>query len=160
LALGYALTASVQQLGLLNNSWSEFRKGADLHVPFHHVCGIMPNRSPDISKQDNVTIVTLGPEYENLDEMILGNLQSSLLATVDEATHPLLVLDLSNTQFFGSSFLEVLLQVHNRLTSKEGGRFAISGLTTYCAEVISITHLDRVWETFPTVEEAVDTLKS
>jgi anti-anti-sigma factor len=120
----------------------------------------MPDRSPDISKQDNVTIVSLGTAYENLDEPILGEFQSSVLATADEATPPLLVLDLSHTQFFGSSFLEVLLQVFNRLNSKEGGRFAISGLTTYCAEVISITHLDRVWETFSTVDEAVDALKS
>ena len=120
----------------------------------------MPDRSPDISKQDNVTVVSLGLAYENLDETILGELQTSVLATADEASPPLLVLDLSHTQFFGSSFLEVLLQVFNQLTSKEGGRFAISGLTTYCAEVISITHLDQVWETFPTVEEAVNALKS
>ena len=41
---------------------------------------------------------------------------------------------------------------------KEGGRFAISSLTTYCAEVISITHLDRVWEIFKTTDEAVAAL--
>lgn len=118
----------------------------------------MSSNSPVISTRDGVTVVSLGPEYENLDEAILDELRKSILAAADDADPPLMVLDLSHTQFFGSSFLEVLLQACNRLTERDGGRFAISGLTKYCAEVISITHLDRVWEIYDDVDTAVGEL--
>ncbi len=120
----------------------------------------MSRNPPVVATQNGVTVVSLGPEYENLDEAILEELQQAILAAADEAEPPRMVLDLSHTQFFGSAFLEVLLQARNRLMARDGGRFAISGLTTYCAEVISITHLDRVWEIYKTVDEAVAGLSS
>lgn len=118
----------------------------------------MSDKSPVIEQRDGVTVISLGAEYENLDEGVLDALQRQLLPAFDAADPPLVVLDLSRTKFFGSAFLEVLLQAGNRLTPKAGGRFAISSLTTYCAEVITITHLDRVWEIFKTTDEAVAAL--
>ena len=41
---------------------------------------------------------------------------------------------------------------------KEGGKFVLSGLTPYCREVISITHLDELWSLYETADEAVKAL--
>jgi anti-anti-sigma factor len=71
-----------------------------------------------------------------------------------------LVIDLSYTEFFGSSFIEVLFRLANRVTKRDKGRFAIAGLRPYCAEVLSVTHLDELWSTYETTEEAVADLKS
>ncbi|MCH8830403.1 MAG: STAS domain-containing protein [Planctomycetes bacterium] len=119
----------------------------------------MSNRTPDVSQQDGVTVIALGPEYENLDEHLLDELQRSILAVVDEAKPPRIVLDLSHTQFFGSAFIEVLFRAWNRINSREGGRFSVSGLTPYCAEVVSITHLDQLWQIHKSKEEAVAAFK-
>lgn len=148
-------TATIVQ-GLTGNFPFAFTTGDA--AGYKGITQIMSSNAPVVAIQNGVTVVSLGPEYENLDDAILEELQKSILAAVDGAEPPKVVLDLSHTQFFGSAFLEVLLQARNRLTAREGGRFAISGLTTYCAEVISITHLDRVWKIFESVDEAVSQL--
>ena len=113
------------------------------------------SRTPDVTKQDGVTVISLGSHYENLDEWDLDEVRSSILDVTQTADPPLIVLDLSYTKFFGSSFIEVLFRVWNRMNSIEGGKFAISGLTPYCAEILEVTHLNQLWQTYKTKDDAV-----
>jgi anti-sigma B factor antagonist len=112
------------------------------------------SRSPKVHRAGRVTVVTLGTDYENLDETAVRDVREVVLDTVDTARPSAVVLDLSATTFFGSSFLEVLFRAHSR-TQDRSGRFAVSGLNDYCAEVIEVTHLDRLIEIFPDLETAV-----
>ncbi len=118
------------------------------------------DRSPNISRRSGVTIVALGPGYENIDESYLDELTKVILDVASSADPPHVVLDLADTQFFGSSFIEVLFRAWNRLNAREGGRFALSGLTKYCREVIDTTHLDRLWRVYANVDEAVEALSA
>ncbi|MDB5386110.1 MAG: hypothetical protein JWM11_1756 [Planctomycetaceae bacterium] len=111
--------------------------------------------TPQISVQHNVTIVALvGVEYESLDERSLEGIRTSLLDIAQQADPPLMVLDLSQTKFFGSAFIEILFRVANRLKNRKG-RFALCNLTEYCAEVIHVTHLDSLWPVVSSTDEAV-----
>ena len=122
---------------------------------------IMPaDYPPEIIKEGQVTIVALGPEYENLDEPRLDALTEVLLQVTETATPPVVVLDLSHTSFFGSAFIEVIFRMWNRLNHQEGGRFCICGLSQYCMEVLEVTHLDQLWETYPNREEALKAINS
>jgi anti-anti-sigma factor len=112
-------------------------------------------RAPEITRQNGITVVALGPDYENLDEAELLDLSPVLLQAAEQADPPLLVLDMPHTEFFGSAFIEILFRLWNKLNARGGGRFAISGLTQYCAEVIQVTHLDRLWELYGSQAEAV-----
>jgi anti-anti-sigma regulatory factor len=108
-----------------------------------------------------VTVIGLGPGYHSVDEHILdGGLRAALLEKAEEADPPLVVLDLSHTTFFGSSFIEILFRLWNRLQAKPGGGFAICGLTSYCLEVLKVTHLDTLWRLYPTRDEAIRALTS
>ena len=118
------------------------------------------SRSPDISTQNGITVISLGPEYENLDEPGLEGLKDMVLDVARSADPPLVVLDLSHTKFFGSAFIEILFRTWNRLKGRDGGQFCISGLTPYCKEVIEVTHLNELWKIFDTLDEAVADLKS
>lgn len=115
----------------------------------------MAEADPALRALDGVTVVALGQQYENLDEHLLEDLQHFLLETVDRIDPPRLVIDLSHTKFFGSAFIEVLFRVWNRIKRRDG-RFALCGLTPYCAEVIGITHLDRIWNIVESQQQAVD----
>jgi anti-sigma B factor antagonist len=115
--------------------------------------------APTIEKRENVTCICLGPEFENLDEQILEAIRSVVLETAATADPPLVVIDMQYTRFFGSSFIEVLFRVWNRVNSLPGGRFSISGLTPYCREVLEVTHLDKLWELHGTLDDAVAALK-
>ena len=112
-----------------------------------------------IEKRDNVTCILLGEEFENLDEQIVDSIRGLMLETAANADPPRVVVNLSHTKFFGSSFIEVLFRVWNRVNSLPGGRFSISGLTPYCREVLEVTHLDTLWELHDNLDNAVAALK-
>lgn len=114
--------------------------------------------SPNIYQEGRVTVIALEEDYESLDEGVLTDLREVILKAVDEADPPLVVLDLSHTTFFGSSFIELIFRAWNRVEAKKDGKFVLSGLTPYCREVISITHLDELWSLYDSVDEAVEAL--
>ena len=118
------------------------------------------DNSQSVSKQDGVTIIALGPEYENLDDAVLEELRTVILDGVAAADPPLVVLDLSHTKFFGSAFIEILFRAWNRIVKQEGGQFCLSGLTPYCAEIIDVTHLNQLWSIYKDRDEAVAALKA
>jgi anti-anti-sigma regulatory factor len=64
------------------------------------------------------------------------------------------------TEFFGSSFIEVLFRVWKRLNTQPHPKFAISGLQEYCREVLEVTHLDSLWPLYATRDEAVAALSA
>ena len=121
---------------------------------------MLADRIPTTRQQDGITIVELGPEYDALEDHLLEDLQNFLMELATDLDPPMMVLDLSHTKYFGSSFLQVLFRVWNRLCSYEGGTFALSGLTPYCAEVLEVTHLDHLWEKYPNVETAIEKMRA
>ncbi len=116
-----------------------------------------PTKTPETTKQQDVTVVSLGPEFESIDEPGIEQVKDLLLEVAQSSDPPWVVLDMPHTQFFGSAFIEVLFRVWNRLNARDG-KFAVSGLTPYCAEIIDVTHLDRLWDFFPSRDEAVAAL--
>ena len=110
--------------------------------------------NPEIRKCRDVTVIAFGPQFESLDEFTLDQIRDFGLEAAKAANPPKVVIDLSYTKFFGSSFIEVLFRVWNRVNGA-GGKFALSGLTSYCREVLEITHLDKLWPMLPNADEAV-----
>lgn len=113
---------------------------------------------PQVFEQDGVTIVAYGPEFERITEDCIPRAAQALLKAAEAPTSRLIV-DLSHTRFFGSSLIEVLFRAWNRLQQRPGAQFALCGLTPYCAEIIQITNLDRLWGMYPTREAALEALR-
>ena len=93
-------------------------------------------QSPEIEVRNGVTVIQLGPDYDNLGDSLLDELRDRVLECGRKADPPKIVMDLSHTAFFGSSFLEILLQMWKELSEREGSAFALSGLNDNCAEVL------------------------
>lgn len=110
--------------------------------------------TPEVRKHGDVTVISFGPQFESLDEFTLDQIRDFVLEAAKAADPPKVVIDLSYTKFFGSSFIEVLFRVWNRVNGA-GGKFALAGLTSYCREVLEITHLDKLWPMLPNADEAV-----
>jgi anti-sigma B factor antagonist len=112
--------------------------------------------APEVAVDNGVTVIGLGPAYQIVDEQILdGGLGGSLIDIAHDAEPPIVVLDLSHTQFFGSSFIEILFRLWTQLQARPGGAFAICGLTPHCLDVLKITHLDTLWRLFPNRGDAI-----
>lgn len=115
---------------------------------------------PERTVENGVTVIALGPAYESLDEHVLDQVKDQLVQFASEADPPRVVVDLSHTKFFGSSFIEVLFRMWRKVTGQPDGRFAVCGLAPYCLEVLKITHLDTLWHAHSSRAEAVKWLGS
>lgn len=118
----------------------------------------MTNIGPLVSKHDDVTVITMGPSYDSFDDERLENLKEVVFDIVQTADPPRVVIDMSQTTFFASSFIAVLNQGVKKMKARENGKIVVSGLTKFAAEVFSVARLDRVWDIYPTREEAVRAL--
>ena len=109
---------------------------------------------PEVRRRGTVTVISFGPQFETLDEFTLDQIRDIVLDAAKNADPPKVVIDLSHTKFFGSSFIEVLFRVWNRINGAKG-KFALAGLTSYCREVLEVTHLDKLWPMLPNEDAAV-----
>ena len=112
---------------------------------------------PEVLLQDGVTVVVFGRDFERITEDRIPAAKTLLDSIPPQ--QPRVVVDLSQTTFFGSSFIEVLFRAWNRIHAKPGGRFALCGLSPYCTEVLQITNLDQIWKLYPTRDTAVQALQ-
>ena len=114
----------------------------------------------DVVPISGITVVVFRPSYSQLDESTIDLVNRKLVDLVTGLDSPSLVLDLTNVNFFGSSFIEAMFRVWKRLQSRPDGRFALCGLNPYCREVLEVTHLDKLWPMYSTQPEAVSQLQS
>ncbi len=114
--------------------------------------------TPQTVMQDGVAVLQFGPGPHTFHESQIAEISEPMLAA-SQAEPPRLVVDLSQVEFFGSSFIELLFRLWKRLTDRHG-RFVLAGVSPYCQEVLSVTNLDRLWQSYGTCEEAVAALKA
>lgn len=107
-----------------------------------------------VDTQQGVTIIELGSAYESLDDDALEEVGGLILTKAAAAESPWLVLDLSGTQYIGSTFIELMVRAWKRLRQR-GGNMVLCGVQPFCAEILRATKLDTLWEVVPTREEAL-----
>lgn len=116
----------------------------------------MTNSGPlTVVKEGNVTVAIFGAAQRHLSEIGLEAIQTQLVNIAQTAQPPRLILDMAETEFFGSSFIEVLFKVWRQLNEQPNAKFAISGLQEHCREVLQITNLYKLWPIYTTRAEAV-----
>jgi anti-sigma B factor antagonist len=104
-----------------------------------------------------ITVIELGPRYESLDQASLMEFGGLLLSEASHADPPLLVLDLIQTSYVGSSSIELLVRAWKRLKARDG-TMALCGVQPFCAEVFEVTRLNGLWATYATRETALSAL--
>jgi anti-anti-sigma factor len=94
-------------------------------------------------------------EYGSLDTAKLPRLRELLAYLAEWSDAPRLVLDLSNVQYFGAGFVGVLVDTWH-LLRQAGRRLALCGLTPYCARLIRVMHLEKLFDVEYPPESALD----
>jgi anti-anti-sigma factor len=107
-----------------------------------------------IFREGDITVIELGPSYDSLDDEALAQFETLVMEEASACEPPRLVLDLTNTSYIGSSFIELLVRAWKLIKGREGV-LALCGIQPFCAEVLHITRLDSLWLTFPNRAEAV-----
>ena len=110
-----------------------------------------------VHRAPGATVLELGPSYASLDQQALQDLGGILLSEAIYADPPQLILDLSQTSYIGSSFIELLVRAWRRIQQRQG-RLVLCATQPFCSEVLRAAHLDTIWITYPTREEALAAL--
>ncbi|MBR9803400.1 MAG: STAS domain-containing protein [Rubinisphaera brasiliensis] len=119
-----------------------------------------PSDSFESEKDGSLVVVTFGSEYEAIDGTLVSQAEKNLLAAVDDDECRTLLIDMKNTRFFGSAFIESLIRVWNRMKVRDGSALKICNLQPYCEEVLTITHLNQIWGIHSSRQEAIASINS
>ncbi len=111
----------------------------------------------EVTRQHDVTVIRLGASYQSLDEDALEEVGGLLLTEAATADPPRMVLDLSDTSFIGSTFVELMVRVWKRLRER-GGTMVLCGVQPFCAEVLRVARLDVLWECYTNRDQALSAL--
>jgi anti-anti-sigma factor len=108
-----------------------------------------------IETHSAITVVRLDASYSAFHELVLQEAEESILAALDQALSPHLILDFRDTQYFGSVFFETLFRLWKRV-SQANGRFVLCGLKEDCLEILHTACLTNLWQISPDLCEALD----
>ena len=82
-----------------------------------------------------------------------------LLTPITRDPMPMVLVDLDGVDYFGSSFLSLLLRCWKAVLMK-GGQMVLSGVSPRARELLRITSLDIVWPIYADRSEALAALQS
>jgi len=114
-------------------------------------------KKPKVEKRGCTLVLKMHHWYDNLDDEALTEAEQTLLACCDDPEAKAVVVDLSNTEFFGTSFLEVLFRAWSRMR-KQGRPMVLAGLKGHPLEVVRVTKLDELWDIYDSVDSAIGAL--
>jgi anti-anti-sigma factor len=112
-----------------------------------------------IERRGDVLIIVPAARLEDLDLSTSDAVSNLLLAPITQDPMPLVVVDLEGVDYFGSSFLSLLLRCWKSVLVK-GGQMVLAGVSTRARELLRITSLDIVWPIYANRAEALAALQS
>ena len=105
------------------------------------------------SEVEGVRLLALdgGLDQTNTDEFI-----EKMYLMLEEGS-PCVVLDFGRLTYVSSWGLASLVRVHHHYATR-GGRIAFANLHSAVASILRLSHLDRLFDLYPTVAQALKTL--
>ena len=110
--------------------------------------------STALAYQDGIAVLKVGGDID------LATVPA-LEAAIDEALAPKptgLVIDLSDVEFLASAGLQALVATHNNVS--QSAQFAVVANSASTSRPIQLTGLDRIFDLYPTLEEALTAVKA
>src|SRR5262249_5260258 len=89
------------------------------------------------------------PEYGSLDGQKLEGVRRLLLDCANQPGSLPLIVDFSKVHFIGASFIGVLVDTWDQF-KKHNRPMVLCGLRPYCAQLVRILHLDKLFDIYPT----------
>ncbi|MBC8394314.1 MAG: STAS domain-containing protein [Deltaproteobacteria bacterium] len=119
----------------------------------------MSTTSPNMSIEFKgpVVIATLTDE-KILDETQLQGLEGSFMPLIEQNENIQLIIEFSNVKFLTSSVLGLLIRVSKKVY-ESNGKLRLCSIAPKILEIFKITRLDKIFEIYPDVDEAMVGLK-
>ncbi len=112
-----------------------------------------------IERHGEVTLLGASASLESLDVTLADQVAEVVLSPLRRLQEPLVVVDLSAVDYFGSIFLALLIRCW-KLVSDKGGMMVLAGVSERAKELLRLTSLDMLWPIYTDRREAIDALLS
>jgi anti-anti-sigma factor len=112
-----------------------------------------------VSIQPHAEVVWAVIHQPTLDEATIQRMQAEVTAAAAQQTNLPVILDMSKVSFIPSTGLGALVSLMRSL-KKEGRRFILVGLQPEIRTALAVTHLDKLLEIHPRLEDALSRLRN
>ncbi len=112
-----------------------------------------------VETHGEVLVVVPSHLLETFDSTQVDDAAELLTTPLRDSDTTSVVVDLSAVDYFGSSFLRLLLRC-SRAVQSQGGQMALCGVSKRARELLHLTSLDIVWPIYDDRTEAFDALGS
>ncbi|MCG8584946.1 MAG: STAS domain-containing protein [Pirellulales bacterium] len=106
------------------------------------------------SPQSDVYVVECEPRYQSDDNEAMRRAREALIDKATSCEKPRVVVDLSETTFFGSAFVGLLFSLREKV-ARLGGQLAACGANEHCRDVLEVTRFTNVCPLFGSRSEAI-----
>ena len=119
----------------------------------------MPDANEDFRFEWHGSTVVIIPagNVESMRWDLIEQAADIVMEPIRAQEAPMVVFDLSEVNYFGSVFLQLLLRCHTKVRTK-GGELVLCGVSKNAGELLRITALDTLWAIYDTREEALEAL--
>lgn len=111
-----------------------------------------------VSEEGGVHVVAFAKDTE-LDAANVDDVQRDLFALAEADRGRRILLDLENVRYASSRALGTLVTLRLK-AARVGAIIVLSGVSESLAEIVHLTQIDKLYETFPTRAEALRRLAS
>lgn len=111
-----------------------------------------------IERRGDLVVIVPSDRLEDMDYTDTAGVAELLLEPLRKVEMPIVIVDLEHVDYFGSSFLSILLRCW-KLVLVKGGQMALAGVSARARELLRITSLDIVWPIYENRPEAVRALQ-
>lgn len=106
---------------------------------------------------DNVLVIAIAGNVESVRWDLIEQAAEIIMQPLMEQEVPMVVFDLTDVNYFGSVFLQLLLRCHT-VIKRHGGELVLAGVSPGAAELLRVTALDTLWAIYDTRDEAIEAL--
>lgn len=118
----------------------------------------LPENSNDdfrLEWHGNAIVITPASNVESMNWELIEQAAEIVMAPLKKHHSPMVVVDLSEVNYFGSVFLALLLRCHTAVKSRSG-EIVLCGCSKMARELLKITALDTLWAIYDTKEQALE----
>lgn len=119
----------------------------------------MPETLPKLSiaERHGAHVVTF-EDRKILEQIVINEIGKKLSEIVESEPNPKLVLDFQIVEHLSSAALGTLITLNKQVGEAEG-QLALAGIQPQIFEVFKITRLNKLFNIYPTTEDALDAVR-
>lgn len=113
----------------------------------------------EIIHENDLIILTPITDLRELDFAATEKAAGRVFDLLEKKHAKHVVIDLSKTDYYGSTALGFFVKLHKRV-AEQGGQMAMCNISKHELDVLKITKLDRMWPVCESREAAIETVRS